>query len=501
MSSILGSLLTEQGKSESGIPQMLFTDNADLRNTIRRAVGQTDTTEVETDGIIAAVEEYTNLESGEGELEIFDRIANAFAGKLKEGIEALKGVHATVTDLADKINEHAAVRIAQDSTLSKVFNIERDVQLDHINWDLLNIIDEYSLREIAHNSVNLPVDRETTPSLVDLVINKMPCANEYNTIEIGTINLNEEKMTKIIDSVHAALPEESREFVGGVVRNIFSLDTTSAQRAVAAAKQFAAGKTASNINHIMKVVAGYYKVLSVMDAETLDLAQSTMEELNKHINTFNAIANTMAYICFYYRNNVWKDSVIVPGPLCNADNLEKFTEQGGTEKQLVQHHTKFYKDHDLSVPKSGISSEFVLKTAKDIEDQFATEAAKNAAKINQKKADIDRSAFIVISTNYLNANRDKFSPSFHQQNLSQYAASIHDSTPGQPVEAKLYKMLLGSQHIGTIVPKLYDRLNSAYVEYTSKVGSLDEAACEELDIAVYSDMISEHLVDQGILIV
>ena len=501
MSSILGSLLTEQGKNNN-IPAVLFTDNADLRSVIKRAATKTEGSEVSLENINTVIDEYIALDNDHdenSELGIFNRIADAFAGKLSEGIEALHKIHKTVSDLTEEINERAAMRIAEDSTLSKVFNIERDIKMDNIQWNLLDIVDERSLRMIAHDSINIPIDRESTPSIVDLIINKMPCANQYNTLDMSKVEIPDDKFSSIVDKIHAAFPDESREFVAGCVRNIFNLDTTSAQRAVAAAKQFVAGKTASNINHIMRVIAGYYKVLSMMDEDTLDLAQSTMTELNKHIETFNAITNTMAYICFYYRNNVWKDAIIVPGPLCNSDNMESFTEDGGTDSQLVQHHTRFYKD--VKVPTKGISGKFVLQTAKEVEDQFSAEAVRDAAKINQRKADIDRNAFVLVTTNYLNANRDKFCKSFNQSNLSLYAKSIYDSNHGQPTESKLYKAIFGSQYVGTIVPKIYDCLNKAYIDYTSTVGNMSEQACEELDIAVYSDMIAEHLVDQGILII
>ena len=497
----LGSLLQDQ-VDNSVLRPILFTQNANLRASVHQLVLSTEGAEVPVSEMVA---EYAAMENNKEEFgtqfSVFNQIADAFAAKLKDAAETLKGVRNEVTSLCDTTSEKISIRIAEDPVLAKLCGIQKDLSMEKVAWEHLDSVDMRSIRYTLHDAARIDADKEVTTSVLHSIINQLDCANQYNTVELSKIDLTQDVFDRVVGDLHKYMTDESREVVAGMFRNLLNYNTTSCRQSVIAANNLLSGKSASDINRIMHISASYKKMFAVMTPEVLDLAASTMDELNRHVNSMTKFVNTMLYIASYYRNVIWTNAVIVPGPFCNTDNMESYEGKGGTMTKLVQHNTRFYQDKDLPVPTKGISGEFILQSAERLENDFAKEAATKSKKINQTKSDIERASFIITATNYLNSCSD-LSPKFSMsKNLTQYAASVYDSMKSSSMEDKFYKLIFNAKHIGTIVPELYARLSKAYVDYATKVGSISEESCEELDIAVYSDMISEYLVDQGILVI
>ena len=497
----LGSLLQDQ-VNNSVLHPVLFTPNSNLRSSIHQMVLSTESADIPVSDMVA---EYASMENNGGEFEhqfsSFDQIANAFASRLKDGAEILTNIKKEVSDLCEATSERISIRIAEDPVLAEICNVKKDLKMDAVAWEHLDKVDLRSIRYTLHDAAHMEAEREVTVNVLHAIINQLDCANQYNQVILNKIELTKEVFDRIVSNLHKCLPTESREVVAGMFRNLLEYNTAACLNSVTAAKNFLTGKSVSDINRIMHISSAYKQMFAIMTADILDLATSTMEELTKHIASMTKFVNTMLYIASYYRNVVWTDAVIVPGPLCNMDNMEAYENKGGTMTNLVQHNNRFYDQKDLSVPTKGISGEFILQSSERLSADFEKESAKAAKKINQTKSDIERASFILTATNYLNESND-LSPKFQMsKNLTQYAASIYDGMKNSPMEDKFYKLIFNAKHIGTIVPELYSRLSNAYVEYATKVGSISEESCEELDIAVYSDMISEYLVNQGILVV
>ena len=248
----------------------------------------------------------------------------------------------------------------------------------------------------------------------------------------------------------------------------------------------------------MHVAYAYNRLYDAISATDLDLSSSTIEELGKHIDAMRSISNTMLYIASYYRNIVWKESVLLPGPFSNTDNMNSFMEEGGSQTRLAQHCKKFYSE--TPIPSKGISGKFIIQSAERLENEFSKEAAKNVAFINAEKKRIERAAFITTSVEYLKSTT--LSPKFaSRSDLNKYAASVYDSMVNAPVESRFYKLIINAKHPNSVTSVLYDRIGKAYAEYANKTGKLSKETCEELDTKVYADMISEYLVNQGVLVV
>lgn len=497
----LGSLMQDQ-VDNSVLHPVLFTQNATLRSSIHQLVLSTESAEI---SVADMVNEYASLENNTEEFSsqfaTFNQIADAFAARLKDGAEILKGIRDEVSTLCEAASERISIRIAEDPVLAKICNVQKDLKLENVGWEHLDSVDMRSIKYALHDAARIDADREITPGVLHSIINQLDCANAYNKVELNKISLNQDVFDRVVGDLHKFMKDESREVIAGMFRNLLEYNTTSCLQSVTAANNFLSGNSAADINRIMHISAAYKKMFAVMTPETLDLAASTMEELNKHISSMTKFVNTMLYIASYYRDVVWTNAVIVPGPFCNTDNMEAYEGKGGTMTQLVQHNVRFYQDKDLPVPTKGISGEFVLQSSERLENDFAKEAAAKSKTINKTKADIERAAFIITATNYLNGCKDLSNKFSMSKNLTQYAASIYDSMKNSPMEDKFYKLIFNAKHIGTIVPEIYSRLSKAYTDYAAKVGNISEESCEELDIAVYSDMISEYLVDQGILVI
>lgn len=500
--STFANLMKDQATHDS-LPTVLFTENADLRSsTTRLALSSEGDQEVSVENVADVVKELDTFNTNRMEygdlFGSFETIADAFATKLNEGISSLRAVKSDVTALKDKCEETTAMRIAEDATLSKVCGIEKELTIDSIEWKYLDAVDERYLVEEVHNRIGHDPDRPITRSILDMVVNSVPGANNVNKPDLKEIKLENKTISNCIKNLKNFIPDESDEFVGGMFINLLKLSSLDCELAVRKLRNYIEGKHLDQMVNMLHVAYGYNKLYDAIKSTDMDLAASSMEELGKHVDAMRAISNTILYIAGYYRNTVWKDAVLVPGPYANPDNMEQFTTDGGTPTRLVQHYKKFYSD--VEIPVKGVSGKFIIQSAERLENEFTEEAAKNVAFINAEKKRIERASFITTSVEYL--KNTILSPKFASRNdLSKYAASVYDSMVNAPVESRFYKLIINAKYPNSVTSMLYDRIGKTYAEYAEKTGKLSKETCEELDIKVYADMISEYLVNQGVLVV
>lgn len=500
--SSFANLLKDQATHDR-LPEVLFTDNADLRSsTSRLAIASVSDNEVSVENIIDVVNEFDEFDSNRYEygtmFSSFEAISNTFAAKLKEGVDTLHGVKDTVSELKDKYEEMVGLRIAEDPTLAKICGISKELHMNNISWNFLDEVDERSVVTELHDKIGHDPDHEITPGFIGLVINAMPCANKTTVVDLKRVKIEANAFNSIIEKLMNFIPGETKETVAGLFTNLCNLDQGGCELAARSARNFIDGKTANKINDIMHIAVAYNKLFDAMNAVDIDLSASTMEELGKHVDAMHAISSTMLYIAMYYRNNLYKDAVLVPGPFVNTDNFDEFESNGGTVTTIVHHYNKFY--DTINVPIRGVSGTFILKSAERLEAEASSESIKNVAIINNEKKRIERGSFIRTSVEYLKTQKlsSKF---FNGADLDKYAAAVYDSMPNVPVESRFYKLLINAIHPNTITSMLYDRISKEYVDYAAKTGKLSKETCEELDEKVYADMISEYLVNQGILVV
>ena len=490
-------------QASHGLPNVLFTDNAGLRSSIARlSMVSDENMEVSVENITDVIQEYEQLDRNKPDFgSVFDEfqaIADAFANKLSTGVENLKGVKSDVETLKDKFQETVAMRIAEDPVLAQICGIERTLSIEDVAWKYLDAVDTRYLVTELHDSVHHDPDHEVTPSLISMIINKIPGANASNAVTLNPIKLDKEVFNRCVDTLQNYIPEETREFVAGMLYNVLALSSYDCAQAVKSATNLMNGSTLDKLNHMVHVAYAYQRMFDAVNNVDLDLSESSMTELRKHLDIMRTISNTILYIANYYRNIVWKDSVLLPGPVANTDTMDDFVREGGTTTRLVQHYKKFYAD--MKIPVKGISGKFILQSAERLENEVSAEAAKSLENINKEEKRIKRGSFIVTSVEYLRTK--KLDPKFSNvASLERYAAAVFDSLGDSPIESCFYKLIMNSMYPNTITSMLYDRISNEYVSYAAKIGKLSKETCEELDEKVYADMISEYMVDQGILVV
>lgn len=501
--STLGSLLEELNKTKSGLPKVELTNNSYLRDTVRGLVATTLTdADASVESISTAVAEYETLENDRlnnaQQFRIFNTIANAFATKLHHGVETLRNIKQDVTVLTETVNNRITTRLAEDAFLSKYYNIDTNLTMKEIEWNKLDNINERGIIIKLHDSIRMDENITISAGVISLLINKIPCTNK-NDIELIQITIPDDKFKKIVDAIAVQVTDYSREYIAGALRNIFELSARNCQVAANKLKSFASGNDANEINKMLSLADSYNQILPLMNNSLLDLAESTMAELEKHIDIIQHITDLTIYLCSHYRNTIWKDSIIVPGSFCNPDTMDEYVEQGGNIAQLCHHKNEFYPDG--KIPIRGISGKYIIDKAKTLDEKIEQRVAIESQKAEILKKEITRDEFIYTGVEWLNEHKKLYSRSFNYNDLSKYTAAIFDTNIKTPLTTMFYDLILKSCYTETIVPEIYNRLTKAYVKHAISTESISQDICNQIELSVYSDMVAEYLVTQNILIV
>ena len=216
------------------------------------------------------------------------------------------------------------------------------------------------------------------------------------------------------------------------------------------------------MNKVINLIGRNARVLNAITEEALDLGAVSRKQVLANIETVQDITDVAAYIAYYYRDTVWRNAIVVPGPRLNSDNYEEFKKNGGSVSKLVQYYNYAYKE--TGCPASGITTDFALASIERATAEYKQEAARQAAVCESKKKDYLRSAFINVGLEYLKTHEAFFSKTFDKSNLPKYVAAVYDSKMNDvPLESRFYDLILNSCYINSMESNIYHRLNQAYV--------------------------------------
>ena len=499
-----GSLLAKQ--VEAGLlPQALFTDNADMRNSLSRladlAFGKPTMEDKQVLGSVESFSRVINDKYTNGRYsEIFRKVANIFGVKLSKGVEQLHQTKKLVNKMCSVMQKYIDDRYSADAVLSAITGKDKPTaKLPNVAWSVFNIIDERNVRANVNLSIGKDINNPITNSYMMQAINKLPFANAYNHVDINKISLENGKFTKIVDVVQSKLPKIDHSHVVGILQNIFELNESNMRSMVYSATQLANGRNLQNINKFMTLACEYIQVLDALKPDVLDISNALLEEYRKHADVFTQYAETILYIASYYRNEVWKNSLLLPGSFINPDTYQDYVAKGGSMNDIVRHRNQYFQKDPI--PTKGVTGEFISSSVEGIKNNISETMIKNADEIERKKRIIERDSFIAVSTEYLSNNTKKLDPKFAYKNsISRYAASVFDATANLPIESRFYRMLMGSCHINDIVSNMYNRLEQAYTISSENLGKLDIDDKLKIETAVYADMVAEYLVNSGIVV-
>ena len=435
-------------------------------------------------------------------LQPFDDMANMFARKLHDGITNLKQIKKDVIHLSEDIMQRYHQYVGEDPVVAAYTGEhgKATLSMPAVDWSLMNKISERVTIARVHEKIDHEDDAPITDSMIHLAINRLPGVSDERGCEpVG--DLKKEKVDRIVDLVFSSVKDKcTRDEVANVVKSALYLTPDHLRQAANSITQFADGRSVSKINDYMNQVRLGDLILPHITDEVTDVSAANRQRINHNIDLIKEINNMIAYVAIHYRNTVWKDAILVPGPMINSDNMEQFQQQGGSVESLVLYHNYLYKE--TGVPSNGISVQFALESIGQVSEEYKLEAARQAATCEERRKQYLRDAFIHSSLEYLNQHKDKFSPQFASNNLVAYVSAIYDSMMLEsPLENRLYDMILNSCYINSMERNIYHRLNAAYIKHASSAEALTDEMCDRIDVSVYSDMIAEYLVDKGILIV
>lgn len=430
----------------------------------------------------------------------FDDIANMFAKKLHDGITNLKRVKRDVTKLSANIMHQYRLYVAEDPVVS-AYSGDQDTSKLHmraVDWDMLRGISERVVIAHVHDKIGQEDNAAIDNSIMSMALNTLPGVSDGRTCEPA--DLKPEKVSRIVDAVYSSVKNKfTKDTVQNVVRSTIFLTNEHLRHAASSLTAFAEYRHGTDINQILSMVAANEAILPHITDEVTDVSAATRKKINHNIDLIQEITDMAAYIALHYRNTVWRDAILLPGPMVNSDNMEQFQAKGGTVKDLVQYYNYAYKE--TGIPSSGVGLDFTIQSLGNVVTEYRTEAARQATICESKKKEFFRSAYINASVEYLQAHRKEFSKGFHNANLAEYAASVYDSMlPETPLENRLYDLILGSCYINSIERNLYHRLSDAYLKQAASTELLTDEMCSHIDVGVYADMISEYLIDKGILV-
>ena len=497
-------LLSEHAR-KNGLPEVMFTENDGLRVLSNHLVSVCESDEVENTnaGVRNALIEFANLEKDPDYRDIFAKfqeVADAFNHRFKQSYEELSSIRDTVSKLVASSEEWTKSRISEDPVLASLENEQHtSTKLKPIQWGYLNNVNESALERKLLNSIGV----ESIPTgderyIHNLLIAHLPCGPASDIKGFTPLVITKGKMKEMIDSLSSRIPNYKKQEVQAIFARILHLDQYDCNKAANSISHMVTGESASKINYILHLVNSYNAVMSQISDESLNLAKSTMAGVMERVNAMHSFIDLTAYLCTYYRNNIWKDAIVVPGMLVNTDNWTEFCQadkqiiKANPTLAIIQYKNKVYEDRDI--PVYGISGQTIIDRCDNIAKESYEIASANTLRCNQKKKEIYRDTFITTAGRWLRS-QEKFSREYNNSNPERFAASIYDSNRDDAVENMYYSVILNSCYVNTLTSTIHKRLRDEYKKAASTANTLTERDIINIDTKVLADLMTEYLVE------
>ena len=504
----LSTLISEKVRANE-LPDITLTDSNSLQTIVRCLVaGQNTPTEIErtpkaVHEAMVEFNEATKDEEQYGELlNQFTRLGDAFAARIGGAYKDLTNIKDIVKQLVSQTAVTARNRIAEDPVLAST---EADnmstVRLKPVRWDLLEDVSEPVLVHKLCNKLGIEeIPTGSEKYIQSVLIARLPYQDQNNKPELPEVVVAKSKAKDMINAVSAKVGKKlSKEAVQMAIAHIMSLDEYKCRKAVGSISRFALGETADEINDMLRMVYVYNTVMPHLNRDTLGVAASTQAAIDKRVAVMESYIDVTAYLCSTYRNEIWKDAIVVPGMKVNTDNWRDFVSKESQAIKtnphlaILQYKSKVYGDTNL--PLYGIKGDVIAKSCDQIAKEAYAEASANTLACNQRKKEIFRDAFIVTAGQWLR-KQPKYSLEFmYSQKPEQFAASVYDSNRDDAVENMYYTVIMNSCRVNTLTAKLHNRLRDEYKKLALTANSINERDIINADTKVLADTINEFMVD------
>lgn len=455
-------------------------------------------------GFYQAVQEFANMVNNPDEyhdvFSKFQKIADAFSIRVTDSYNQLKEMKDTVNKLVASSETLAKSRISEDPVLAALENdLSTTTVLKPIRWDYLNNVNEMLLEQKLLNSIGVESMKEGGERHIhQVILNHLPFGVASDKKEFTPLKLTKRTFLDMVDKLSAKVPNYSKIEVQNILAHVLHLNRIDCNKAIHSIENLMSGESASKINKILRFANVNNAVLSQCTAETFDLARSTMVAVQERVDAMQKFIDFTTYLCTYYRNNTWRDAIVVPGMLVNTDNWDEFTsaDKEAIKKNptlaILQYKNKIYEDQDI--PLNGIKGATIIERCDNIAKEAYAIASNNTFRCNQKKKDIYRDAFIFTAGRWIRSQK-KYSQEFMSANEPElFASRIYDGNRDDAVENMFYTVILNSCHVNTLTAAIHKRLRDEYKKAVASATALTERDIVNIDTKVLADIINEFAV-------
>ena len=422
-------------------------------------------------------------------------LADDFARHLNIAINNLKDVQKDVDEMLARYNYFRNHAISMNPVLAKSVENHQEVPLmmKKIDWEQLSNVETYIVLARVNNKIDK--DAGVIPSMEDYeaLLNKLPFAHKYNSIDFSKLDLSDEAYDRILSALKANTDMDT-DTCCQVINTLNSFNPQFCRAAISFCSEFCKNDT-SKLDTAMNMVKTWNVAIPVLSSqETLDVSNSTMSAIMERVNCIHEVIDFLAYTCIDYRQNRWKDALVVPGPMINSDRYPEFEQAGGTVDQICKYVN--YVHSEIRIPSMGISNEHLFNDFHRIEETIDQQIADQKTSIDQQVKAIEHTAFNTVAHEWISKHPEHFARMTREE-VAKFVNIINDGKGG--ADFKSYQIILNSMYLGTDTQKLYNELSDAYAKFVEENKQLTDEAINDIDCEVYAKIISEKLLDSGLL--
>ena len=456
-------------------------------------------------GFYAAVQEFASMVNTPEEyhdiFEKFQKISDAFAIRISNSYKELTKIKGEVTKLVASSESLAKSRISEDPILASLeSDLSTTTKLKPVRWDYLNNVNEMMLEQKLLARIGVESIKEGSERYIhSVMISHLPFGTASDQKDFTPIKITKGKLREMVDALAAKVPSLKKIEVQNILAHVLHLNRIDCHKAIHSIENLMSGESASKINQVLRFACTHNMVLPHISSETFDVSRDTMAAIKERVDAMQACIDLTTYLCSYYRNTTWHDSIVVPGMLINTDNWEAFTssDKEAIKKNptlaIMQYKNKMYEDRD--VPLAGIKSQSIIDRCENIAKEAYEIANANTFRCNQKKKDIYRDAFIYTAGKWLR-DQKKYSKEFMASDEPEaFARSIYDSNRDDAVENMFYTVILNSCYINTLTSQIHKRLRDEYKKAVSTATNLTDRDIINIDTKVMADVVNEFMVE------
>jgi len=451
--------------------------------------------------IVDALNELDDLEADVLHNEIYTKdyqdIADRIAMDINTSLENLNAVTKQVKALVKSHNEIVNSLTKVNPVLDVLSNEENnaEVAIETLDWAGLEGVSSFIVRAKVNNTIGAEPTAKADHLMYDRLLNNLPYSHKYNSPEIEKLELSEEAYARIVDAVN-----KNTDLGETISKQVVNSLCNFNRQYCFAAKRFCNDLihhnfADSSIKTALEMIRVWSRAIPVLASqELLDVSNTTMNTINKHVGMISSIIDLVAYATIDIRENFWNKSVLLPGNMINKDTYSYFTENGGDKTMIAKFANYEYKD--IAIPTAGVEGEQIINSIKRISEQVDKEIEEKKINVKKELKKVQDQAFVLVSNKWAKENKECFKR-MDQEDVDKFCRMVGNQNIS--TEDKFYQLILNSKFRGTDTQDLYNALSNEYTEHMKMYSELKEEDIARLDTRVFARIASNKLFESGLI--